>query len=251
MTTQVLPIVDIFKEALALPIRNFKVLLKLAIPPLAISILIITLSFNIEGDNVDGAQIGFLLLGVLAGATALAAAVVGAHRTYLLSDEEYREKKLFYWSGNEFKYVGWWMLIGLLTSLLAIPIAFGIFQLNVNIDKDPSTFSVYSAVFLLINIPLYYLASRWAMVLPASATDNHGKTLTWSWEMTKENGWRITVLLGLFPFLMEILFSLLPNYDSIFYTIFLMVSWGGVFCIELALLSLCYAFFNKQEVAKD
>ncbi len=175
----------------------------------------------------------------------LVIAIVGCHRIFLKYSTPEENNKLFRWTGNEIRYIGWWLLIGIVISLISIPVVLLVMPILTNSINDNST--LYP-LLLFIGLPIFYVASRWSMVLPASAIDIKNKTLTWSWDMSKDNGWRLTLLISILPFFFDTIFEFLPHYDSIVYSLFVGMGWLIIGVIEIGLLSLSYEHLSKLKI---
>lgn len=96
-------------------------------------------------------------------------------------------------------------------------------------------------------VPLYYVASRWSLVLPSSAIGIHGNSFRWSWRGSSGNGWRLTLLIWFFPLLTGFLFDLWPDYDSILFKLYQGALWLVVGVVQIGLLSLSYKFLVSNE----
>jgi len=243
-----LPILTIFLEALSLPHKYCRELFKTGLPIIVIGGLFITINYFLGGVQESSVQGGVYILLSLAFICALVMAIVGCHRIFLLNESDIGEPALLNWTGNEVKYVGWWMLIALCVSLIAFPLM-GVFIpiLESLIGPVIENKSIFLIVLSLVNFPVYYLASRWSLVLPAAAIDVHGKNLNWSWGLSSGNGWRLTVLISVLPIVADTIFSLLPMYDSVLYNIFKCFLWLVIGVIEIGLLSLSYNFLATHE----
>lgn len=57
--------------------------------------------------------------------------------------------------------------------------------------------------------PFLYILGRWSLVFPAIAID-HRPSLSWSWKQTKNNGWRMAVLVGFLLLIVGNLKHVLP-----------------------------------------
>ena len=259
-----LPITATFLEALSFPYKHYRMLLKVGLPLIITGGLLLTLNYffpNIAGidwfsltlshffsnTEWDAIQVFSIVMDILF-LLSLVMAIVGCHRIFLLESNIVEESNLFTWTGNEIKYIGWLIFIGLCTFLVSIPFTFILipFMLSSYEIFFENQFVVF-AVIALFNIPIYYIASRWSLVLPSSAIGIHGKSLTWSWELSSNNGWRLTLLIGFLPFIIDIIFSLLPTYDSILFNLLQEALWLIVGVIEIGLLSLSYNFLVNNE----
>ncbi len=243
-----LPIAAIFLAAISLPFQHYRLLFKVGLPLIISgSLFIIALGqFSEEGEEATLPAIFSIGLTTIF-LVSLVMAVVGCHRIFLMSPNVVEDAKLFHWTGNEIKYAGWWMLIGICIYLVIIPYSF----LLIPLMNSPLSKVLESEVmiFLLLGLaylPLLYIISRWSLVLPSSAIDIHGKSLIWSWRLSEGNGWRLTLLIGILPLIMDILFTLLPVYDSHVFSLFCGAVWLVIGVVEIGLLSLSYAFLVSE-----
>lgn len=239
-------------EALSFPYKYYRILLKVALPIIITGGLILVSSHFMVNEEGNPWLIEVSILLTIAFVLSLTMAIVGCHRIFLLGDNVVERASLFYWTGNEIKYIGWWILIGICSAFIAIPfmlilMPFIMSSLEGFVDNQ----SASNAIMSMIYIPIYYVASRWALVLPSSAIDIHGKNLTWSWRLSAGNGWRLTLLISLLPFLTDIIFSLMPLYESLFFTLLQGTLWLVIGVVEVGLLSLSYKFLVLNEARDD
>lgn len=242
-----LPVKKILMSAITLPVLYYRQLLQIGWP----LILVTALSVVVEHLNLGGEDSyldeGISFISGAATLVVLVMAVVGCHRLFIFAQKEKNEYKFNEWTGNEIRYAGWWILIGIGSSFVALPLILLVFLLGYGgLDIDIENTNHAIAVASVIGIPVYYFVSRWSMVLPASATDLHGKDLTWSWRLSSNNGWRLTVLIGIIPFSVELLFGFIPENPSVILELLAEFVWLVVGVIEVGLLSLSYAFLRSQ-----
>lgn len=243
-----LPVRDIFLAALKLPLQHYRKLTLLGIPVLimgAINTALLPAKFNFDGTWFE--IFTPIILMILMGVTLLIA-IVGCHRTFLMKEDEANENTSLYWSGNEIGYLGCWIRIMLYLILIMIPFMF-IFVPLVTVFGTENFGDSYITIIVmsLINIPFYYLISRWSLMLPAVATDNR-RGPSWSWKLSKGNAWRLTLLVGLFPFIKDLVFALIPVTDSLAFNLIDGFLWLVVGIVEVGLLSLSYEFLMNNRV---
>ena len=238
---QPLPIGSIFSAALKLPLQHTRKLVFLGLPLLGMLMLFDyflpeTLNFDIGASElILQASIGVLTC------LSLVIAIVGCHRLFLL---ENNQKPLF-WSGNEFSYLTWWILMTIYLILIMLPFVFLLIPLTGFLDPFDSR--LMEVVIVVFNIPLYYLVSRWSLLLPAVATDKRGVNISWSWRLSKGNAWRLTLLIGLFPFTKEMIFAFVPETESLLFSFADNLLWLIIGVVEVGLLSLSYEFLIKNQ----
>ena len=249
MNNNKLPVIALFMEAFTLPFKYSRALVRVGLPLIA-TILMLSLDNHLQLDELSvilQMSVMFFLLAFCI--VFLMMAVIGCHRIFLLGEHVVENQKIFHWTGNEIKYAGWWVLILLGTFLVSI--AFGLLMSSlIAASAGSENTSQYFIVlaYSLISIPIYYIPSRWSLVLPAAAISNHGKSLSWSWDQSSGNGWRLTLMIAFLPFLMNLIFSLLPYFDSVLYDLIHSLLWLIVGVIEVGLLSLSYRFLAESNM---
>ena len=80
---------------------------------------------------------------------------------------------------------------------------------------------------LAASLPAMYVLARLCLVFPATAIDKV-PSLKWSWRATRRNGWRIAVVVGLYPWLLNLSIWLFLRDEATF--------------VERAILALLYYF---------
>jgi len=247
MNNKKLPVNDIFLEAINLPSKHYKMLLKVGLPLIiinALSIIQFYYSKSPEGEFSINPFSFILLIGF---AISLVMAIIGCHRIFLLGEEVVENTSLFHWTGNEIKYIGWWILIGFCAMVVMIPFT----MLTPLMVSATNNSYVWIALPTLMTIPVLYLFSRWSLLLPSSAVGIHGKSLSWAWGLSSNNAWRLTLLVGLLPVLGDSIFSLFPAQGSLFIDLIKGALWLVIGVIEIGLLSLSYKFLVDNETVES
>lgn len=223
-------------------------LLKVALPVITVWLAIFMLNLTFTNPNEYTPNTVLMITIAIAFAISLVMTTIGCHRIFLLGDSTIHEEKLFHWTGNEVKYIGWWLLIALCTTLIAIPcmlvVVPFISSMAEHAINNPATIVTLVS---LIYIPILYIASRWSLLLPSAAISKHGKNLSWSWELSSGNGWRLALLIGFLPFTTDLLFELLPAHNSIILSLLEGFLWLVIYIIEVGALSLCYKFLSDND----
>ncbi|MCF6318795.1 MAG: hypothetical protein L3J83_05900 [Proteobacteria bacterium] len=165
--------------------------------------------------------------------------MVGCHRVFLMNDDDIGNTATIRLGVREWNFMAWWIKLGLIMAVLFIPTMLLIIPFYVNIESEPNDW-----VFLVITIPMIYILSRLSLVFPATAVQNTNTSLAKTWKLSSGNGWRLTLLIGLIPFLTSFFLELLPIADSIYYYIVSSIAWLAVGLFELGLLSMSYAYLS-------
>jgi membrane-anchored glycerophosphoryl diester phosphodiesterase (GDPDase) len=84
------------------------------------------------------------------------------------------------------------------------------------------------------------------MLFPATAT-NYRKDMKWAWEVTKGNGWRLLILLGVIPMLFGVMVGLFSGISTYLDAVLNFI--GSIFTVfEIAILSHVYKFLSGMGV---
>lgn len=233
-----LDIKGIFFQAADLVAANALQLLKYGAPMIILGVA--SSWINESGSGGLGSVVQLIVS--IAYAMAVVAATVFAHRVFLLPAAQNAELKPVRWSMRETRFVGWSLAISLSICVFMIPFSLLLFNF---VPSASGSYIERNIIQFILWIPLYYCVARWSMVLPATAIDMRGLDLAWSWRISKGNGWRVFVLLGLLPMGTEMLFSLVPAVASPILFVIEYFVWLVVAVFEICLLSLCYCELCK------
>lgn len=263
-----LPVIPIFLEGVSLPFKHLGMVVRFGSPLIILFALHLampwlfligaTADFSIANlVTVVKIFLGVFFLGFV---PAVTLAIVACHRIFVLGENSIVNHNILRWSSRETRFIGWSIGIALLTILVALPFNFFllpailsiVFDANIDIwnvmeaNRDPYLTLFVDEIILLVNLPVLYLFSRWALVLPATATDQRPK-LAWAKTVSRGNRLRLMILVGLLPVLMDYAFAFLPDFDSVIYDLFVTVVWLYVAVVEIALLSLSYKTLVESE----
>ena len=107
-------------------------------------------------------------------------------------------------------------------------------ELNININQN-------EWVLFLICIPGLYLLGRVSLLFPAKAIDEK-IDLKKSWEITKNNGWRIFVIIGFYPWILGMIIWLVWGREeaSLFEDVISSLLTVLILALEVVALSFTY-----------
>ena len=197
--------------------------------------------WNVYSENI-GIYIGFLAFFVYGVSFSLFA--VTCHRLILVRNSDTYRGFNFRVGIRELKFLGMVILVyGIVQFLEGIPITIAV---NINdsfyfTDEEDR----YYWISLLLSVPALYVLGRLSLVFPATAIDRK-VSLKWSWVVTRGNGWRMFIIVGLFPWLLTLAVWLLwrENATVLEKTTLSIASYFGL-AIEVFLLSLTYREFES------
>ncbi|PLY04093.1 MAG: hypothetical protein C0622_03320 [Desulfuromonas sp.] len=244
-----LPILSLLLEAAELIKSNIPRLFLVGTPFLVVCIaagLWMRPMFTGDPSSPEDFSFGMFFLAWLAMMTTMIMATVGCHRTFLLQGPDAPKTPIIRWGWREMRFIGKWILIGLCAMVLAMPFMFLIMPFLV---KSGQELMENQYLFLigtnLIYLPIYYVIARLMLVLPATAIDERW-SLTDAWRNSSGNGWRVMLVVGIVPMIVNLIISLLPALDSILYFVFHVVLWLVVAVYGIALLSLSYKYLSEN-----
>jgi hypothetical protein len=143
------------------------------------------------------------------------------------------------WSMRETRFLAWLVVVGLICPAVALITTFlalnALLPFAWKLDQ-----SVLQPVSSLARIPALYAFARLCFLFPATALDRP-TNLRQAWEQTRGNGWRLTVVVGLLPWLLASLTSLLWRENGTVVEAILLTSIGCVLmAVEVVAISLSY-----------
>lgn len=231
-----IPVLEVIHEAMTIPWHKRATMFS---PLLRISVVLIALHFIMPLVREELGRISYLVWRVLFG-LAFAVFAVTCHRIILLGKESVPKSGLASWSLRETRFVGWTLLIalcgGVTAGIVGIPvlILLGFFI----VSQKPGEPWVTAAGSIMIMIPASYLFARLSVLLPATAVDEQ-PDFAWAWELTKGNGWRLFLVVGVLPGILW----LGPDYllgRSVIIDLLIYATACVLYVIEIAALSLSY-----------
>lgn len=148
------------------------------------------------------------------------------------------------WHGRILRFTGY-MLV-LYTLVMIINLAVSIIYMNTMQFVASGESSSSSWLMDLFSIPALYVLARLSLVFPATAIDQR-TSLQWSWNKTRGNGWRIFLVVGLFPWIMGLLIWGISREEASFVEMALLYIMT-IFSLAVGIfaLSLTYQAFMEQ-----
>lgn len=196
----------------------------------------------------------FLISTIIVSAPYVLFAII-CHRLVLIGNEGVPKFGLRTWARREWWFLAYVILLPLvylLTTAVLSPLIIGLskeFQIN---------FKTYQTVFgeidvsqglnYLILITATYFFSRLCLLLPATAVDRD-VDVDWAWQISKGNGWRLMIVVGVLPWVFSYLKDFLIREDATIVEIlfFILISFI-LLAVEIVALSLSYKHLTENEV---
>jgi membrane-anchored glycerophosphoryl diester phosphodiesterase (GDPDase) len=176
---------------------------------------------------------------------------VACHRLVLLGSEPAKVSFAPRWSWRESKFFAWWVAV-YLVHLAAWYVFFTLLStvlLNVWRPSD-GVFPTWTEwMSEAAKILALYVSARLSLVFPATAIDKR-PDLKWSWNLTRNNGWRMVVVVGVLPWVIGMIVGVLYRENAtVLETIVLSTLGIALFAVEIAALSLSYRELTKEPEA--
>jgi hypothetical protein len=174
---------------------------------------------------------------------------VTCHRLVLLDASAIAARLVPRWSWRETRFLLWQSILWFGVMVITMGATIGItLSLTDNANWTKGAWARW--VFEISMIPMLYLFARFSMIFPAIAVDRKA-SLGWSWEMTRHNGWRLTLVVGLLPWVIGQLLGLALREESTVAESMALTSVTTLLlAVEVASLSLSYRELTAGEVSQ-
>ncbi|MCP3889873.1 MAG: hypothetical protein GY702_13510 [Desulfobulbaceae bacterium] len=171
---------------------------------------------------------------------------VTCHRLILIGTDDVYSSFNFRLRIREVKFLGWILIVYTIVTLAEMVPMTITMNLNGSYGTENSSEEFYwlSQIF---KIPALYVLGRLCLVFPATAVD--GKAgLKWSWLITKGNGWRVFVIVGLVPWIFSWLVWLVWREEAtlVEQVLLTLVTYIGL-AVEIFMLSLTYKELSSEQ----
>lgn len=179
------------------------------------------------------------------------------HRHYLLGPTQTAFRELFIWRGRHWRYLGYVLLLGVITIVVAFPFMAAFGFVAENRAANPAEFSLFSLMtYVVVLVVLGLIGSRLFLVFSAVSIDRTGLGFTGSFKLSRRNTWRILLvfILGwIVPYVVIfggiglITFAVfVPNFssNSVYFGLLLFLLQQAIyyvtFAISITMLSIIY-----------
>lgn len=199
-----LPISKILIGAVAVSWLNRRNLLR-GLGPTAVALITVNLVWQTTGTRLGSPATTFFLVLSMLLYTKFA---VICHRLVLVEFNTGSKLILpFSWSDRETRFFGWMILVYVLVTIASTIISMAPLALlaqSLPEAERNNPVALFPFAILLAGIPATYLLARMSLMFPATAIDAR-PGLAWAWNMSRGNGVRIAVIIGLIPWASGIL----------------------------------------------
>lgn len=249
-TNHQLSVGKICSEAFFMVRANLLAIVIACIPLVLVHVFFITQYQEVITQSQPTLSGGFFLTTLVLYPLVAAMAAVRIHRIYLVHDYMRSALDVFRLSMRELRFIGWWVLFGLLmVAILSIPL-FIVTFLMISQSAELSAVAI-NLITIIVSIPAYWILSRWSLVLPATALDHEPRSLGKAWRQSRPYNKSIFILMGLIPLLASAISQLVFAQFSHLGVMLISGLLFGVFgAYQIALLSLSYRTIVDNERAR-
>lgn len=172
---------------------------------------------------------------------------ITCHRLVLIGDQSVPKYGLLKWTQRETQFFGWClvlMLAFIVPWLIFFMFFFNSFLLAPAmglVESDSGRIMIVSLSFL----PSLYIVSRLGVLYPATAVERPAD-MKWAWNLSKNNGWRLTFVIGLLPWVSYFLVGFLLRENATWVEEFIVLLISFIFlAVEIVALSFSYKHLTK------
>ena len=169
---------------------------------------------------------------------------ITCHRLALIGNQSVPEYGMLSWTKRESNFLIWLFVVsiagGITYQVISLPL------LNISEASENNLGESYYLAY----IPTLYILSRLSLLYPATAVDRQ-VDLRWAWRLSKNNGWRLTIVVGFLPMFFVYLtdFLLRENATWIEYMIFQILGFI-ILAVEIVALSFSYKHLTESQVVE-
>jgi len=179
-----LSITSVIKDAAWETMRHWKHLLHALILPAVVLSLFELAAFRFRNSG----QV--ILLFTIASIPVYVLYAVSCHRIILLGHDSLPNRWGIYWTPRESRFFAWSIGITLLVTFISLAL-FPVLMAAMKLFPE----SPIPVIPIVMFVPVGYVISRSSMVFPITALGQKSD-LASSWELSKRNGWRLTIALA-------------------------------------------------------
>jgi hypothetical protein len=236
-----LPVGKILLGAFLVPWWNRKAFARALAFPLAL-LATLMLSWYFSAKHLSG-SVQFLLCVVYAAFFTLFA--VTCHRLVLLDPRTVARDPVPKWSRREGLFFGWIVGAGLMYMVVSLVVMLVVLNTLLKSIDDEFLKSAFGWFDAAAKVPAVYLFARLSPLFPATALDRQ-VDLRWAWELTRGNGWRMVVVVGVLPWALSYVTPALYRSGATVVELGILTVAGiALFAVEIAALSISYRELTK------
>lgn len=237
-----LPVGKIVAGAFLIPWHNRRSFVLALALPLAL-LVVFTAAWRQTFDALPESDRSWLAALYLPYAALFSLFAVVTHRLVLLN----AASGLPQWTWRETRFLAWMITVWLIYTLTTFLVVFA----GMNIAAKVPGIGVEwlhewtEELTMAGKVASFYVFARLSPVFPATAVDAR-PTLGWAWRLTRANGWRLFLVVGMLPWVISYLVGFLYRAEPSPLEMFaLSILATALFAVEIAALSVAYRELMK------
>lgn len=176
------------------------------------------------------------------------------HRLVLLNLRNVNSFTAIHWSWRETRFLLWVVAVIImkiyLEYILLSILFFAISLIHWSADNTIQPHYFEQGIMYFVKMIEAYFGARLCLIFPAVAVDKK-VNLTWSWQLTKNYGWRLALIVGVLPWIFSWLVGLLYGENSsIFEDVLLTVLSFVLLAVEITAISISYYELTRTDKIK-
>lgn len=245
--TAKLPVFNILIRAFSLSVRQFSMLLLYGMPAILCLVIAQIVTSVLLTAGVTQPPFFLLVAGFLVVNLSIPLVMVSYHRIFLLDAKEVSQTRVFRWTMTETRFVLWWVLICSVAIVAIIPWAMLMLPALAKVlgPAMDNLYFLWLQTYLMF-LPFIYLLTRFALMFPAIAINAENRSPVIAWRLSRGNGWRLLILIGLLPALTDLMNIALQDFSGLAVQVLQVVVWTVCGVLEVAILSLSYAWLRDN-----
>jgi hypothetical protein len=233
-----LPIKKIIVEAFLIPWNKRKRLISALLIPSTVILTNNIVSRLIDQNYGFVLELPFLIIGIIFSSIF----AITCHRLILLGDDSVSRFGIMRWSKRETRFLGWAIGLSMLTLLVVFMTGLLLLGfIKIGVEKSWNKILIY--VFMIL---AGYIFARLSLLFPSTAIDQRNN-ISWAWNLSRANGWRLFLLVAVLPIIMALFQTfILHGAATFFETILVRVIGLILLPVEIAALSLSYKSLSME-----
>lgn len=236
MSTDRIHLVSLIGNAFQLAWQKKKQFLNVLLIPLVVLTLLSTYLYYREDEL---SLLHYLPIGIIQ-LLFFSIFAITCHRLVIIGDESVPRFGISKWTPRETRFVGWSIGLGLLLILIGSISGAIVFMVVEVLFDDYMNELDNHFLTIAVMLPAAYLIAKFSLVYPATAIDER-PDMQWSWDITRNNGWRVTIVVWLLPLVFGYLQGLILREDATLLEVTIISLLGmTLLVVEIVALSLVY-----------
>ncbi len=239
---QKLPIIATFMQVLIVMKERYIYFIKFSIPIFVFVGLAYIFQSSLMPSSIpnspEPSRLLFFIFWLL-GFFTITMVIVAYHRTFIMNIEDVEKTGIFRLGSREWRFIGWYFAMSFFIGIIVAVVMYA----SIGFLKEGNVQTARIITFAIM-IPIFYLSAHWLLVLPASSVDDSEASLSYAWDISQGNGWRIAVLVFGIPSAVNTLNLYVFSYNYMILTILGVIISLFAMVLGIGVISLSYSYLK-------